>query len=157
MKVYRKSILRVFMFWGCIFLYIFPPGYAYMVTKRFSLSVFAYFLLFATIFLAAIAISFNYLIFMDGHFIIRNGFYPFWKRKFYYKDISLIEMRHMPRGGVYLKIFKHNGSVSQIPIELVMKADLYEISELLKVQGIQVEIKSLAIKEIIAKAKKSQE
>ena len=144
------------MFWVCISMYIFPFGIAYLITKRFSLSVAAYFLLFMIVLFAILAIAFNYLIFMDDHFIIRNGFYP-WKRKFYYKDIRLIEMKHTPWGGPFLKIFTHNGSVSQIPIELVIKTDLYEIAELLKAQGVQVEIKSRAIEEIIEKAKKKFE
>ena len=157
MKVYKKSVFRVFMFWVCISMYIFPLGIAYLITKRFSLPVAAYFLLFMIVLFAILVIAFNYLIFMDDHFIIRNGFYPFWKKRFYYKDIRLIEMRHTPRGGSFLKIFTQNGSVSQIPIELVMKADLYEISELLKAQGVQVEIKSVIIKEIIEKTKKKSE
>lgn len=154
MKVFKKSILRIPIFWYIMFLYSLPI-YLWLVKGLGNITICICFIGFFTFIFAVLCVVFGYIVTQHDRFIIRNAVNPFWKVIYNYRDVKRIDFCHAYRGGVYLTIHLNNLQVRKHAIECVNKNDLYELADIFKSNKIQVEIIGPIIQEYFSLKKKT--
>lgn len=156
MKIYRRKLLVVPMFWFCFSLYAIPL-YLVLAEHRGNVLIFLCFFIFATSVFALMGLSWCYLIVTEEQLIIRNSFYFFWDKSYTYKEIKQILVSQTNRGGIYVQISTVDKKERYYSIECVKKGDVYEIVEGLKKSNIKIDIKGRAIEQYLDEGKKRKD
>lgn len=140
MKVYRKSIFKHYVVWGCAI-----PLIIFLIYQRISHGPFNLYIIFFLLFLGVISLiaatGFNYIILDNNHITFKNSFYFFWSNTFLYKDITKIIFKDdTGKKAIYFRVVTHKKISCRYGLGCVNHSDLKEITEELQKNNIKLEI-----------------
>lgn len=149
MKTFRRPFWKT-----CTFKFGLLPGYIFLLLLggywfydiEMSLVVWIYFITICIVGFVGIVIRCFYLILVDDKLIVKNRFFPFWCKKFYYYSIKKVHIEQPGVIGVcYIQVIvqenkRHNWKYI---LDFVDPKDYHQLILILEEKGVNVETKNL--------------